>query len=74
MLLEAGNAKEALVAFESTMKKEPNRFRGAYGAARAAEALGDKRLAARYYKQVATIAKDSDNERPELKRARSNSN
>ncbi len=74
MLLEAGNAKEALVAFESTMKKEPNRFRGAYGAARAAEVLGDKRLAARYYKQVATIAKDSDNERPELKRARSNSN
>jgi tetratricopeptide (TPR) repeat protein len=37
MLLEAGNAKEALAAFEATMKKEPNRFRGAYGAARAGE-------------------------------------
>ena len=24
MLLEAGNAKEALAAFEATMKKEPN--------------------------------------------------
>ncbi len=74
MLLEAGSAREALAAFESTMRKEPNRFRGAYGAARAAEALGDKRLAARYYKQVVTIAKDAGNERPELKRARSSSN
>ena len=37
MLLEAGRTKEALVAFEATMKKEPNRFRGTYGAARAAE-------------------------------------
>ena len=43
MLLEAGNAKDALAAFEATMKKEPNRFRGAYGAARAAEAMGNQR-------------------------------
>ena len=28
MLLDAGNAKDALVEFEATMKKEPNRFRG----------------------------------------------
>ena len=74
MLLDAGSAKDALVAFEATMKKEPNRFRGAYGAARAAEALGDTQRAARYYKQVVTIAKDSDSQRPELKRARSSSN
>ena len=71
MLLEAGNAKDALVAFEATMQKEPNRFRGAYGAARAAEALGNRAAAAKYYKQVVEIAKDSDNQRPELKRARS---
>jgi hypothetical protein len=31
MLLEAGNARDALVAFEATMTKEPNRVRGAYG-------------------------------------------
>ena len=74
MLLEAGNAKDALVAFEATMKKEPNRFRGAFGAARAAEALGDRAAAARYYRQVVAIAKDSDNQRPELKRARSFTN
>jgi hypothetical protein len=74
MLLDAGRAKDALVAFEATMQKEPNRFRGAYGAARAAEALGNKTLAERYYKQVVTIAKDSDGQRPELKRARSGAN
>jgi len=74
MLLEAGNAKEALAAFEATMKKEPNRFRGAYGAARAAEALGNRALAAKHYKLVVTIAKDADSQRPELVRARSFTN
>jgi Tfp pilus assembly protein PilF len=74
MLLEAGDARAALVAFEATMQKEPNRFRGAFGAARAAEALGDRATAAKYYRQVVAIAKGSDNLRPELKRARSFTN
>jgi tetratricopeptide (TPR) repeat protein len=74
MLLEAGNAKDALVAFEATMLKEPGRFRGAYGAARAAEALGNKALARRYYQRLVEIAKDSDTPRDELKRARSFTN
>ena len=52
MLLEANQPKEALVAFEATMKKEPNRFRGIYGAARAAEARGDKAKARTYYKKL----------------------
>jgi hypothetical protein len=69
MLLEAGNARDALAAFEATMKKEPNRFRGAYGAGRAAETLGNRALAAKYYKQLLTIAEDADTRRPELVRA-----
>ena len=71
MLLEAGDAKQALAAFEATMKKEPNRFRGAYGAARAAEAAGDRVAARKYFQQVAAIAKTADTDRPELVRARS---
>jgi hypothetical protein len=71
MLLEAGNAKDALTAFETTMQKEPNRFRGAYGAARAAEAAGDRSRAAKYYRQVLDIAREADAPRPELQRARS---
>ena len=74
MLLEAGNAKDALVAFEATMKKEPNRFRGAFGAAQAAEATGNRAAAAKFYRQVLEIAKDADNQRPELKKARSFTN
>ena len=70
MLLEAGRHKEALEAFEATMKKEPNRFRGAYGAARAAELAGDRAKARTYYKQLLEIAKDADTERPELTQAK----
>ena len=70
MLLEAGKAKEALAAFEATMKKEPNRFRGIYGAARAAEAAGDHAKAAAYYKQLLEVAKEADTERPELQQAK----
>jgi tetratricopeptide (TPR) repeat protein len=70
MLLEAGNAREALIAFEATMAKEPGRFRGAYGAARAAEASGDRTKARRQYQTLLDIAKSADAERPELQRAR----
>jgi len=70
MLLEAGRAKEALAAFEATMKKEPNRFRGAFGAARAAEAAGDRGKAKTYYNQLLQIARDADTARPELVTAR----
>ena len=70
MLLESGNSKDALAAFEATMLKEPNRFRGAIGAARAAEGLGNKAAAAKYYRQVVAIAKDADTDRPGLQQAR----
>jgi tetratricopeptide (TPR) repeat protein len=70
MLLESGDPREALVAFEATMKKEPGRFRGAYGAARAAEAAGDRAKARRYFQTLLEIARSADGERPELQRAR----
>jgi hypothetical protein len=70
MLLEASDPKDALVAFEATMAKEPGRFRGAYGAARAAEAAGDRAKARQLYQTVLTIAKGAEVERPELQRAR----
>jgi len=70
MLLDAGKAKEALVAFELTMKKEPNRFRGIYGGARAAETLGDRAKATAYYKKLLEVAKEADSQRPELEHAK----
>jgi tetratricopeptide (TPR) repeat protein len=71
MLLEAGRHKEALAAFEATMKKEPNRFRGTLGAARAAELAGDRAKATTYYRQLLETAKDADTERPEIVAAKS---
>ena len=70
MLLDAGKAREALVAFELTMKKEPNRFRGIYGGARAAETIGDRAKATAHYKKLLEVAKEADSDRPELQRAK----
>jgi tetratricopeptide (TPR) repeat protein len=70
MLLEAGRAKEALVAFEATTRKEPNRFRGLYGAGRAAEAAGNRAKATAFYKQLLEMTRDADADRPELQHAR----
>lgn len=69
MLLDAGKLQEALAAFEATMKKEPNRFRGIYGGAHAAELLGDRAKATAYYKKLLEITKDTDTPRPELQHA-----
>lgn len=71
MLLEAGKPAEALAAFEITVVKEPNRFRGVYGAARAADRAGDRGKAAQYYRQLVEIAAKADDPgRPELVAAR----
>jgi hypothetical protein len=70
MLLERGMAREALAAFESTQAKEPNRFHGFAGAARAAEALGDKAKARTNYEKLVALASGADPGRPELAAAR----
>jgi tetratricopeptide (TPR) repeat protein len=70
MLLERGMAKEALAAFEATMAKEPNRFNGYVGAAKAAQALGDTAKAKAMYEKLVALAAGSDSERPTLAAAR----
>jgi tetratricopeptide (TPR) repeat protein len=74
MLMEAGRPKEALVAFEAVMKKEPNRFLAIYGGAKAAEALKQTTKAKGYYKQIVDICKDASPDRPELVEARKKAN
>ena len=66
MLLETGNAKEALTAFEATLKKEPNRLGAYVGAAVAAEKSGDSALAREYYGKVVAIAGGADKTRTEV--------
>ena len=60
MLLEMKRPKDALAEFQKTMTKEPNRFRGIAGAARAAAATGDKAAAQRYYAKLLTICAGAD--------------
>jgi tetratricopeptide (TPR) repeat protein len=69
MLLEDGMAKEALAAFEATKAKEPKRFRGFAGAARAAEKLGDRVAAKANYEQLIGLVGAAPSERPEVKAA-----
>lgn len=70
MLLEAGRAKEAQDAFQKTMTKEPGRFLGLAGAARAADAAGNKAAAAALYKRLLDMAGASASDRPALVQAR----
>jgi tetratricopeptide (TPR) repeat protein len=70
MLLERGMAREALTAFEATIKKEPNRFNAIAGAAKAAERLGDQAKAKDYYQKLATLGGNADTVRPDLAAAR----
>jgi tetratricopeptide (TPR) repeat protein len=70
MLLDVGQPRQALVEFERSLKRDPNRFRGIYGAARAAEAAGDRPLARDYYSKLQAMAADRDSDRPELVQAR----
>ena len=70
MLLEHGLAREALAAFEATMVKEPNRYNGLAGAAKAAELLGDTAKAKTYYGRLVTLADSGDGDRRELATAR----
>lgn len=70
MLLERGMAKEALAAFEATLKKEPNRLGAYVGAAKAAERSGDKAKARAYYQKIVAIAGGADKSRVEVAEAR----
>jgi Tfp pilus assembly protein PilF len=71
MLLQLDQPADALKEFEATMKKEPNRFRAVYGAAKAAEAAGDRAKARTYYGQLVKICERADTPgRPQLIEAR----
>ena len=71
MLLQMNQPADALQEFEATLKKEPNRFRALFGAARAATLAGDRQKARTYYESLLKICERADKpERPELVEAR----
>jgi tetratricopeptide (TPR) repeat protein len=70
MLLERGSAKEALAAFEATLKKEPNRLGATIGAAKAADKAGDAAKARQHYAAVVALAESAEPVRSEVAQAR----
>jgi hypothetical protein len=66
MLLVLEQPAEALAEFEASHVVEPNRFRGLYGAAHAAELAGDDAKAHTYYEALLALAETADSERAEL--------
>src|SRR5579864_1490804 len=71
MLLEMGRPEEALAAYEKSMKVDPNRFNGLYGAGRAAELAHERGKAATYYGQLLKNCDGLNSARPELLQAKS---
>jgi hypothetical protein len=68
MLLEVGEPALALKEYEASQQREPNRFRGWYGAATAAARSGDTVKARMYFGKVADLGRNGQS-RPELQRA-----
>ena len=69
LLMEAKRPGEALREYEQSMKREPERFRGYYGAALAAEMSGDAKSARKYYGKLVQMAGKGE-PRAELQLAR----
>lgn len=70
ILLESNHPEKALAEYQASMKIDPNRFNGLYGAARAAQMAKQPAIAEKYYAQLVKNCQDSTSDRPELARAR----
>jgi len=67
MLMLQGQPTMSLAEYEISMKNAPNRLRGFYGAAKAAEAGGDKKKAAGYFNKLAQLTHNGDSDRAEIR-------
>ena len=70
LLLELGQPEAALVEFQASMKTTPNRLRGHYGAARAAELAGRPGIASQYQEQLRDLTANATGRRAEIAYAR----
>ncbi len=70
MLRGQGQPVAALKEYEVSMKNAPNRLRGFYGAAKAAEASGDKQKAAGYFSKLAQLTRTGDGDRAEIRESK----
>ena len=71
LLLALDRPKEAQQEFEAALKIYPGRFRGLYGAAQAAEQVGEKEKANQFYAKLIQQTAKADRSRGELAQLRS---
>jgi tetratricopeptide (TPR) repeat protein len=70
LLLELGKPEAALAEFQVSLKSTPNRLRGYYGAARAAELSGQAGLAGQYQEKLRELTANATGSRVEIEYAR----
>ena len=70
MLLDLQRSQEALTEYEISLRTDPNRFNGLYGAAQAATQVQQKEKADSYYAQLLKNCAGSHSDRPELAQAK----
>jgi tetratricopeptide (TPR) repeat protein len=72
MLLEYRQAQQALIEYERALKQSPNRFNGLFNAGMAAETLGDKPKAMKYYTALLeSTGNGAQSARPEIDHVKS---
>jgi tetratricopeptide (TPR) repeat protein len=70
MLLEMHKPDQALAEYQQDLKFNPKRFNGLYGAAHAAEMVGQASQATEYYAVLVKTCEGSSSTRPELTKAK----
>jgi tetratricopeptide (TPR) repeat protein len=70
MLLDLQRPQEALTEYEISLRTDPNRFNGLYGAAQAAMQVQQKEKASNYYTQLLKNCEGIRSDRPELAQAK----
>ncbi len=69
LLLETGQPDAALAEYKRSLAGAPNRYRSLYGAAKAADAAGDRAAAKGYFQQLARLGSKAAADRPEIAEA-----
>jgi len=70
MLLAQQQAAQALNEYETALGSTPNRLRGLYGAAKAAELVGQPDKASAHFRKLVALTRDADAERMEIREAK----
>jgi hypothetical protein len=70
LLLEQQQPAQALNEYETSFQSTPNRLRGLYGAAKAAEGAKQQDKATTYYRKLVELTKDADTDRVEIREAK----